>query len=228
MRAIVERFRKERPDVRIDIQPVGSARGISDAQQGLADIGLVGRALRADEAGLHATVLARDAVAVAVHPESPTKSLTEAQVTGIFARTIPNWKEIGGSDAPITVVAMPEVRSATEVFLAHYKLKAGQLRADQVAPTSRQVASIVSTRHDAIGYIGVSEAAAGAPVRLLPCNGVEPTAANIANKSYPMPRPFLLVTRGPPKGHVKELIDFAVSGAVRDLLDRHSLVPPGN
>jgi phosphate transport system substrate-binding protein len=211
----------------VDVQAVGSARGVSDTQQGLADIGLVARPLHPDESGLHSVLLARDAVAIVVPSSNPVKSLTEAQIVGIFTRATANWKLVGGADAPLTVVGQPETRSLTQVFLAHFKLKAGQVRYDTVAPDSREVIAILARKADAIGYVSVG-AAADAPVRILPCNGVEPTPANITSGAYPLVRPFLLVTREKPQGLAQEFVDFARSAAVRDLLEKHHLIAPGN
>ncbi|MFQ5744400.1 MAG: substrate-binding domain-containing protein, partial [Acidobacteriota bacterium] len=57
---IGKRFETLHPQTRIDVQMGGSSRGIADARQGLADIGLVSRALHADESDLHAFTIARD------------------------------------------------------------------------------------------------------------------------------------------------------------------------
>ncbi|MGH7889036.1 MAG: substrate-binding domain-containing protein, partial [Thermodesulfobacteriota bacterium] len=42
---IGKRFEAQHPDVRIDVQTGGSSRGVADARQELADIGMVSRAL---------------------------------------------------------------------------------------------------------------------------------------------------------------------------------------
>jgi phosphate transport system substrate-binding protein len=229
VRDIAERFQAAHPGVRIDVQAVGSARGVGDAQQGLADIGLVARPLHPDESGLHSVLLARDPIALVVPSSNPVPSLTEAQVVGIFTRSTANWKQVGGNDAPITVISQPDARSLAQVFLAFWKLKPGQVRPDIVAPDNQEVLALLGRKADAIGYVSVGVAtSSGLPVRLLPCNGIEPTPANIAGGSYPLIRSFLLVTRDRPEGLGQEFIDFARSAAVRDLLDKHHLVAPPN
>jgi phosphate transport system substrate-binding protein len=42
---IAKQFEAKHPDIRVDVQTGGSSRGLTDARQGLADIGMVSRAL---------------------------------------------------------------------------------------------------------------------------------------------------------------------------------------
>ena len=46
---MAKKFEAEHPEVRIDVQTGGSSRGFADAVQGLADIGMVSRALKDEE-----------------------------------------------------------------------------------------------------------------------------------------------------------------------------------
>ena len=58
MSEIGKRFEMIHPDVRIDVQMGGSSRGVADARQGLADIGMVSRSLNDDESDLHGSLIA--------------------------------------------------------------------------------------------------------------------------------------------------------------------------
>lgn len=55
MAEIGKRFEERNPDIRVDVQTGGSSRGIADARSGLADIGMVSRALKSEEQDLAAT-----------------------------------------------------------------------------------------------------------------------------------------------------------------------------
>src|SRR6185503_4103802 len=61
---IGKRFESLHPGVRVDVQSGGSGRGITDSRQGLADIGLVSRALKDDEKDLLSFPIANDGVCV--------------------------------------------------------------------------------------------------------------------------------------------------------------------
>lgn len=57
---VAKRFEQQNKGVRIDVQSGGSSRGIADARNGLADIGMVSRALKSDETDLQAHTVALD------------------------------------------------------------------------------------------------------------------------------------------------------------------------
>jgi phosphate transport system substrate-binding protein len=227
VREIADRFQTQHPGVRVDVQPDDSDHGVRDAQQGLADVGMVGRPLRADETGVRALVLARDGLAVVVNRANPVKALSEAGVVGLFTRNTATWKPLGGPDVPVTVVALPDNRSLAQSFLDHFNLKSGQVRADVKAADTAAMLRVVAEKPEAVGYAALGMAAASdLPVRLLPCAGVAATPENVANGTYPLTRPLLLVTRDPPTGMAQPFVEFARSAAVRDLLDKYHVLPP--
>lgn len=227
---IGQRFEAAHGGMHVNVQVTGTARGITDVQQGLSDFGMIARPLQPEETGLHAFVIGRDGVCLVVPRSNPVTALTDPQVVGIFTRTLSNWKQVGGSDAPITVVGESEGRSLARVFLGHYKLKAGQVRPDVLGGDGEQILKAVAERRDAIGYVPLglaAESASALGLRLLPCGGVAATPANVANGTYPLLPPLLLVSREPPQGPAKEFLDFARSPAIREVLDKYHVLPPG-
>ncbi len=83
------------PDVQIDISGGGSGTGISEATDGVIDIGMSSRDLTADElASLSATVIAQDGVAVIVNKENPLENLSMEQVKSIFTGEVTAWSEL--------------------------------------------------------------------------------------------------------------------------------------
>lgn len=227
MEALGARFQDAHPGVRIDVQSVGSSRGVGDARAGVADLGMVARPLRPDEGSLHTFVLARDGVAVVLPRTSPVASLTDAQVVGLFTRSVINWKDMGGPDAPVWVVSVADNNPLAEVFLAYYKLKAGQVRANEVATDSRDLLEKVARRPDAVGYAALSALAGSSlPVVALSAGGISGTAANLANGTYPLVLPLLLVSREAPQGPVQQLLEFTRSPAARELIENHHFVVP--
>lgn len=224
-----KRFEQQHPGVRVDVQSGGSSRGVQDARKGLADIGMVSRALKPDEADLAGTVIARDGVAVILHSQNPVVALSEAQVIGIYTGQIRNWREVGGKDAPITVINKAQGRSTLELFLAYFKLEAPQIKASIVIGDNEQGLKTLAGNPNAIGYVSVGSAesavANGQPIKLLPLAGVAATTDNIANGSFPLARPLLLVTKGSPTGLAKSFVDFAHAAANDDLVHEFAFVP---
>jgi phosphate transport system substrate-binding protein len=229
MSEIGKRFEELHPGVRVDVQTGGSSRGINDTRNGLNDIGMVSRPLKSDEKDLIGFPIARDGVTIILHKDNPVTRLSNDQIIDIYTGKITRWKAVGGRDAAITVVNKAEGRSTLELFCAHFKLKNSQIKAHSVIGDNEQGIKQVSGNPDAIGYVSIGtaehDAAHGTPIKLLPIGGVEATSETVANGKFPLARPLNLVTKAPPEGLVKELIDFAQSEKVHDLVVEQSFVP---
>ncbi len=219
---LAERFEAQHPGIRVDVQAGGSTRGIHDVRTGLADIGLVSRALTSAETDLHAYPIARDGIALIVHADNPVTGLTGTAVEGLFTGWIDDWSKLGGTERPVTVVHKAEGHSTLELFLEHFGLDRQAVRADVVAGHNQQVIKTVVANPGAVGYVSIGaaahEAARGAPIRLLPLDGVPATLAEVGARRYPLVRTLNFVTRGPATGVAGEFIEFARSENVRDLV----------
>ncbi len=86
--------------------------GVTDARQGLADIGMLARALKPDETSLHATPIARDGVCIIVNRTNPVPALTDDQIVRMYTSGVSNWKQVGGPDLPITLIHMTDGRAS--------------------------------------------------------------------------------------------------------------------
>src|SRR3990170_5604692 len=62
MKKLAARFETLHPGTRVEVQGGGSGRGISDAREGKADIGMCSRALTDHEKDLYGFPIARDGV----------------------------------------------------------------------------------------------------------------------------------------------------------------------
>lgn len=211
------------------MQSGGSSRSIADARQGVADIGMVSRSLKDDEKDLQAFTIAKDGISVILNSANPIKSLTDQQIVDIYTDKLNNWKQVGGKDAPISVVNKAEGRSTLELFTAHFKIEPKDIEADVVIGDNEQGIKTVAGNPNAIGYvsIGSGEYAASqkTPVKLLPVEGVAASIANVANSTFPISRPLNLVTKTTPTGLSKNFIDFARSQQVQDIMKEQYFVP---
>jgi len=226
---IGKRFEAGHPGLRVDVQSGGSSRGVSDSRNGLAEIGMVSRDLKPDESDLQRFLIARDGVCLIVHEKNPVRSLTREQIIGIYRGQIRNWKDVGGEDSAITVVNKAEGRSTLEVFAAYFDLNTREIQADVVIGDNEQGVKTVVGNPLAIGYVSIGTAEfnreEGAPIRLLPLEGVEATVKNVRNGTFPLSRKLHLVTKLPPEGIVREFLEFATSPQVHDLVKELSFVP---
>ncbi|MEH2125939.1 phosphate ABC transporter substrate-binding protein [Nostoc sp.] len=226
---IGKRFESQHPGARVDVQSGGSSRGISDARQGVANVGMVSRALlKPEENDLKAFSIARDGVTVILHKDNPVKSLNNKQVVDIYTGKVTNWKQVGGTDGTITVVNKAEGRSTLELFTHYFKLKNTDIKAQVVIGDNQQGIKTVAGNPNAIGYVSIgsaeNSAANGVAIKLLPVNGVAATTANVQNGTFPISRPLNLVTKTQPQGLTKAFLDFAQSQQVNDIVQKQNFV----
>ncbi|RMG14726.1 MAG: phosphate ABC transporter substrate-binding protein [Cyanobacteria bacterium J055] len=226
---IAKRYEAEHPGVRIDVQTGGSSRGIADARSQVADIGMVSRSLKSEESDLTANSIARDGITVILHGNNAVKSLTNEQIIGIYTDKINNWQEVGGNDAPITVVNKAEGRSTLELFADYFKLENTAIKADTIIGDNEQGIKTIAGNPNAIGYVSVGAAEYnvehGTPIKLLPVNGVEASTETVRNGTFPISRPLNLVTSGAPQGLSEEFVKFAQSSQVKDIVEEQYFVP---
>jgi len=226
---IGKRFETLHPGVRINVQTGGSSRGILDARQGTADVGMVSRGLKESEQDLLAFTIGRDGVGLIVHASNPVTTLSDAQVVAIYTGQITNWSKVGGLDAPITVVNKAEGRSTLELFLHYFKLENPAIQAHIVIGDNEQGLKTVAGNANAIGYVSIGaaeyDASHGVAIKLLPVGGIAASTRNVANASFPISRPLNLVTRSQPQGLARSFIDFARSVEVHDIVRQQYFVP---
>lgn len=227
---IAKRYESKHQGVRIDVQTGGSSRGLADAESGLAQIGMVSRALKPKEKDkLQGFAIARDGISPIVNAKNPVKSLTDKQIVDIYTGKATNWNQVGGSNAPITVVNKAEGRSTLELFLAYFKLENSQIKASVVIGDNQQGIKTVAGNPNAIAYVSIgsaeSEAKATNAIKLLPINGIEASTKTVRDGTFPLSRPLNLVTKPSPSGAAKEFIDFAQSSEVYDIVQSQNFVP---
>ena len=104
---------KEETGIDVLVSGLGSSAGIEAVSAGTADIASSSRGLNADEQdlGLTPIVIAHDGIAVIVNDDNPVDNLSTEQLRDIYAGKITNWKELGGTDAPITLYTRGETEN---------------------------------------------------------------------------------------------------------------------
>lgn len=98
MEKIKEAYTAKNANVSIEIQTSDSTTGITSTIDGICDIGMVSRALKDSEleAGLIATEICRDGIAVIVNLSNPISGLTAEKVKKIYIGETLSWDELVG------------------------------------------------------------------------------------------------------------------------------------
>jgi len=219
-------YRVHRPDLLIQVQGGGSTAGVQAALSGAAQIGMCSRALTPEEgARVSGIPVARDVMAIVVHPSNPVSELKLEQIRAIYAGQSRNWRAFEGPDGPITVITREE-GSGTRAALESMVMNGTRIVASALVQDSTgAVRQMVASDPRAIGYVSLG--LVDATVKALRLGGVEPSEAAVAAGRYPLVRPFLFVTRPEARSvAAAEFIAWITGPEGRALTRREGLLPP--
>lgn len=146
-----------------------------------------------------------------VNKNNPVDSLTTQQIRDIYSGKYTNWADIGGPDRiinPVTRLEGSGSQSAMNAFMGETK----------IAPKSP-----LAVTGGAIGFSfryymdGIVE---NDGVKMLSLNGVEPSAENIQNGTYPIIAKFYAIYRADNKNeNIPLLIDWILSDEGQKLIE---------
>lgn len=229
MMDILQRFEVLNPGVSIHISSGGSGKGVADLRGGASDIAMVSRELAGKERDLFPFPLCRDGAAIVVHRSNPVKGLNRRQLAGLLTGNLTDWKQLGARPGAIKLAWRTAGQAIPDLIQEHLLLKPEQIRSYTTFVENADAIGFVAKDRNAItvAALGVSEQSvkSGAAIKLLAYGGIPASTRTVRDHTYLLSRPLLLVTRSTPTGLQKQLIDFAASGAVTDLHEKHGFVP---
>ncbi|HET9588897.1 MAG TPA: phosphate ABC transporter substrate-binding protein [Anaerolineales bacterium] len=241
--AWAERYQSDYPDVRISVTGGGSGTGIAALINGTVDLANASRQIKQEEIdqaqanGVEPVehTIARDAIAVIVHPENPVSELTLKQISDIYSGKYNNWTEVGGEDRPIVRLSR-ETNSGTHVYFLETVLRLGHSEDRTLfsmdtllLPSSEGIIAEVRQNPNAIGYdglgyvpedlkmIAIAEEEGGSYVL--------PSIPTVNDKSYPIARDLYMYTDGQPSGVLKEYLDWILSAEAQEIVAELGFVP---
>ncbi len=212
-----EDFKRNYPNVNIQIQAAGSSTAPPALTEGTSNVGPMSRKMKDKEIeafekryGYKPTAIpvAIDALAVFIHKDNPIKGMTMAEVDAVFSTTrkcgfkkaVNNWGDLGITgnlaNQNIQLYGRNSVSGTYGYFKENALCKGDFKNNVNEQPGSASVVQSVSESLNSIGYSGIGYKTAS--VRVLPLSKkegaefVEPTAANAVAGTYPLSR-FLWV-----------------------------------
>ena len=220
---LADQYMQKNREAAVTVQGGGSAVGIQSAISGAAQIGMADLVQLPEEAKyLNATIVARDGIAVVIHPSNKVSNLTTQQVRDIFNGTVRNWADVGGENRPVTVVSREAgsgTRSSFEQTVGGIALTKEALIQDSNGTIRETVANDVN----AVGYL--SHGLLNDKIKAVTIDGQECTSAAIAADKYPLVRPIFLLVNGEPQGQVKAFIEYVLSVEGQETLKSNGLIP---
>jgi phosphate transport system substrate-binding protein len=226
-----EAFMDINEDISVSVRGGGSGVGIAALIDGRADIADASRPIKTKEVKLarekgidpYANVVARDGIAVVVHPDNPVDSISIEDLKKIYTAEIENWKDLGGPNKAIVVISRDYSSGTFEVFkelvLEGAKVTDGAL----MLASNKAVSTTVATTPNSIGYIGLGYLSKD--VKALKVNGVEASEESVKKGEYKLARPLFMYTNGEPEGIIKSFIDFIFSSQGQEIAREMGYVP---
>ena len=241
--AWAETYTSQHPSVRVSVTGGGSGTGIAALINGTVDMANASRQIKpkeveaAHENGVTPIehVVARDAIAIVVHPDNPVDQLTIEQLSEIYQGIITNWQQVGGSDRPIVLLSR-ESNSGTHVFFLEQVVRRG-IKDDTalfspdtlLLPSSEGISAEIRQNPNAIGYDGLGyvtpDQKVVAVARSSSAPSILPSIESVNSEAYPIARDLYVYTAGEPAGLVADYLIWISSEQAQGIVAELGFVP---
>lgn len=200
---------------------------------------VISRALNADEKKSFAAgnvavdtfALAKDGIAVIVHPESPVRHLNLEQIRDIYSGKIDRWEEVGGKGGKILPLSLSRNSGTAEVFFHEIGIDTTFSPTLQVVPASRGMIEKVAADRTAIGFVGMNwlsdRVRALAVARTASDNYiyVDIHQASVYQGTYPLVQTIYAIQTGGAYGLANGFIAYLTSAPGQKIILNSGLVP---
>lgn len=241
--AWAEAYHASHPEISIAVTGGGSGTGIAALINGTVDLANASRAISPEEEAAAQSngidpvefVVARDAIAVIVHPSNPVDNMTLQQVSDIYSGKIENWREVGGEDRPIVTLSR-ETNSGTHIYFLEAVVRLGEEDNDTLfspetllLPSSEGITAEVRDNPNAIGYDGlgyVTDDVKTVDLGHDPDGPFwQPSVETVNTGDYPISRDLYMYTAGEPSGIVLDYLDWIRSPEAQEIVLELGFVP---
>jgi phosphate transport system substrate-binding protein len=212
------------PSVRIDVMPsMGTSGGIKALLERAVEIAVVARPLNGEERakGLREAACMTTAVVFA-SPHRFATGLTKAQLPGLYADPSPKWpdgtplkvilRSRAGSENPYLAAEVPDMAVALD--------KAYKRHGMPVGSTDQENAKLALQISGSLAIMTLLQIRAERlDLKVLPFDGVAPSAETIANKTYPLPIRVCIVLPADPAPAAMQFVRYFRSAAGKAIVE---------
>jgi len=133
--------------------------------------------------------VALDGLSVYVNSDNPLTQLSLEELQGIFTGKIRNWKDVGGSDGPITIYSRENSSGTYEFFKEHVLQGKDFAASAQTMPGTSALLQAVSHDKGGIGYGGAAYGQGAKALKVSREKGgeaIEPNEETVVKGTYPI------------------------------------------
>lgn len=231
MEELAKLYMAKNPGDKVEViaEPMSTTGGMEGVKSGRLTIGAVTRPPKGDEkAHFIYRAVGRVLVGVGVNKSTPVADLSEAQVCDVFSGKIKGWKEIGGGEGKITVVA----RKKDDANDAEMRQKIACFKDLQITQDAiyvvrgNELMDAVHRRSEVIALInGGSNLLERPNIRVLAIGGVQASNDAVKSGKYKFYNERGVVTLGPPQGLAKKFLDFVASAEGQKVFPPRGVIP---
>jgi phosphate transport system substrate-binding protein len=222
MRAATSAYQRSFPEIEITV--IRRAHGAAMDMVTMGDVDAAVVAWLPDPVPEVAWVapVARDGLAVIVHPQNGLSGMTMAQLQELFQGQVgdlANWGGLPGTPQPIS----REDASGAFAFFQAWVMRDARVTLNALlAPSSAAMLDLVAEHPHGVGY--VSTAWVDGRVRPVTVAGVPPARETIAGNLYPLTRTYMVVTQGEPEGAARDFVHWLLDAEGQAIIERHGFV----
>jgi phosphate transport system substrate-binding protein len=216
----------------INVTGGGSGAGVSSAQNGTADIGMLSRDLKSSETGLIPVVIARDGVVILTDKNAGITNMTLEQLAKIYSGEYTNWSQVGGSNLPINPIIREEgsgTRDCIDTLMATVSgFNTDKFNRYSTQASTGAMLTQVKNVSGAIGYVNLgSLSEIGGSVSAVSVGGVKATPESVLDGTYELSRNLILVTKGDPDDNTAFFLNWILSKQGQAIVEEEGFVPIG-
>jgi len=229
MHTISALFSRDQPMIQIDfVRSADVDTSFSALIERSTDIALTTRRITPTEdqlaksQGMELTgrVIGHGGIVLITAPGNPIDGLTLDQVRKAFTGECTNWRELGGSDGPITVVRVGENYPGTNFFMQEDLFGGRPFAANAVVvPEFNNVLRKVAQSAGSLGFVRIRDAFESPipfemAVKVLKVRkdaaspAIQPSRATIADSSYPILRPYYVYYESKADTSIVKYVEF--------------------
>jgi len=225
MKLLGAAYEKKNPGVQIEVLPsMGTPGGIKAALDGAIGLAVAGRSLNGEEskAGALGVEVARTPFIFVTDEKNPAHSLTAQELVNIYSLKTTNWPN--GSSVRLVL------RPARETSSTILKAISPEMEQDMAIALAKEGMVFAATDQDSAEAVAKMPGSLGAstltqvlteklPVKVLAFNGLTPSVRGLADGSYALFKPIILVTTARTTAAARQFAAFVSSAEGRAILE---------